>query len=93
MFSDDGILKDGLYESFDDFRQKILNLSEYRPKYLRKGQYIYSYCAGKYTEYVKHLYNNVGDDVDCFYKDENIDKFLKFIYDSIIYDKFINKEI
>jgi len=83
MFSENGILKDGL--SFDSFKQYILDLSEHRPEYFRKGQYIFYCCALKYTEYIKLLYNNAGyENIDCFYNDKNIDNFLEFLYDCIV---------
>ena len=81
MFSDDGILKGSLNLSFEDFKQRILDLAEHRPKPIRKGQYIYNYCAGQYAERVKKFHAAPGwMAIDCYYDDNNIDIFLKFIY-------------
>lgn len=90
MFSDDGILKEGIGVSFDEFRERILDLAEHRPKPIRKGQYIYNYCVGKYAEQIRQFHDTNGwMTMDCFYDNNNIDTFLKFIYNLIMSDKSV----
>ena len=57
----------------EDFKREVLSALENKPKKWRKGQYVFNYIDNKYgvARYVQFV-----DEVDCFYDDAQIDKFI-----------------
>lgn len=55
-------------------KQEIEVLLRNRPSFYRKGQYVFNYINFRYGVARDVQYK---DGVDCFYKDENIDKFIE----------------
>jgi hypothetical protein len=57
----------------EEFKREVLSALENKPKQWRKGQYVFNYIDNKYgvARYVQFV-----DEVDCFYDDKQIDKFI-----------------
>ena len=57
----------------EDFRTEVLSALESKPEKWRKGQFVFNYIDNKYgvARYVQMV-----EDVDCFYDDKQIDKFI-----------------
>ena len=55
------------------FKEEILKLAEERPKFIRKGQFIFNYIDEKYgvAREVQFV-----EGIDCFYDDSKIESFI-----------------
>lgn len=64
----------------EDFKREVLSALENKPKKWRKGQYVFNYIDNKYgvARYVQFV-----DEVDCFYDDKQIDKFINRSFKAI----------
>ena len=60
-----------------EFKEDVLNQIENLPSQWRKGQKVFNYIDSKY-----HVARKVQFDygVDCFYRDDLIDKFIETAY-------------
>lgn len=74
--------------SIESFKEKILEAIKPYLKSLRKGQVVYNYLYNKYPDILKDYDLS---DVDCYYKDENIDSFINRCYDIIYMTNIIKK--
>ena len=59
---------------YEDFKKEIEQVIKNRPCCYRKGQAVFNYIDEKYgvARTVQFYYN-----IDCFYKDDNIDDFIE----------------
>lgn len=59
--------------TFEELRNEVLKKSESRPKWSRKGQFVFNYMDEQYgiARYVQFV-----EGVDCYYDDTQIDTFL-----------------
>lgn len=60
-----------------EFRELILSKADKRPTYLRLGQFVFNYIDWNYD--VARIVQ-FQDGVDCFYRDDLIDEFIKCCY-------------
>jgi hypothetical protein len=67
--------------TFEDFKNEINDVIAYRPKHIRKGQAVFNYIDSKY-DVARAV--QFGDNVDCFYRDDQIEDFIKASYKRII---------
>lgn len=67
--------------SFEDFKEDVLDGIKRYPKNWRKGQSIFNYIDEKYK--VARIVQ-FKDNVDCFYNDNNIEKFLLKSYETYL---------
>ena len=67
--------------TFGDFKNEINNVIAYRPKHIRKGQAVFNYVDTKYDVARAVQFD---DNVDCFYRDDQIEDFLQKAYKRII---------
>lgn len=67
--------------TYEEFIEDINRMIEERPPYFRKGQAVYNYIHEKYgvSDDIQHY-----DDVDCFYRDQDIDLFCQLAYKRIM---------
>ena len=68
--------------TFGDFKNEIDRVIAYRPKHIRKGQAVFNYIDSKYGVARAVQFD---DNVDCFYRDDQIEKFLQQAYKRIAY--------
>ena len=63
--------------TYEEFREDVLNGSKAFQNNWRKGQKVFNYIDDKY-----HIARKVQfeHNVDCFYRDDLIDKFIKTSY-------------
>lgn len=67
--------------TFGDFKNEIARVIENRPKSWRKGQAVFNYIESKYGVARAVQFE---DDIDCFYRDDQIEEFLQKAYERII---------
>ena len=60
--------------TFRKLRLDVLEKAKYRHHYLRLGQFVFNYMHGFYG--VARDVKNI-DGVDCYYRDDLVDEFLK----------------
>ena len=75
---------------YDEFKQSILNeVIKTKPKRFRLGQAIFNYVDDKYG-----IARDVQfeDHIDCFYIDDNIEQFLKSVFNRLQKDININNK-
>lgn len=68
--------------TFGDFKNEIDNVIINRPKSWRKGQAVFNYIESKYGVARAVQFE---DGIDCFYRDDQIEEFLKKAYKRILY--------
>lgn len=68
--------------TFGDFKNEIARVIENRPKSWRKGQAVFNYIESKYGVARAVQFE---DGIDCFYRDDQIEKFLQKAYERIKY--------
>ena len=68
--------------TFGDFKNEIARVIENRPKSWRKGQAVFNYIESKYGVARSVQFE---DGIDCFYRDDQIEKFLQKAYERIKY--------
>ncbi len=66
---------------FEEFKEEIFNNLENLPEDWRKGQKIFNYVDFAYGDLARHIQFEHG--VDCFYRDDLIDDFLKEVYNDL----------
>lgn len=71
----------------ENFKKAILEGLKNKPKELRDGQYVFNYINEHYD--VARTVQYV-DGIDCFYNDNEIDKFIEVCYERITGKKVIN---
>lgn len=64
--------------TYENFRQEILTAMESRPKWSRRGQFVFNYVDEHYgvariAQFQHHI--------DCFYDDNQIEAFIKCCYE------------
>lgn len=67
--------------NFEDFKEDVLDGIKKCPKNWRKGQSVFNYIDEKYG--VARIVQ-FKDSVDCFYNDNNIEKFLLKSYETYL---------
>ena len=75
---------------YDEFKQSLLNeVIKTKPKQFRLGQGVFNYVDDKYG-----IARNVQfeDHIDCFYIDDNIEPFLKSVFNRLQKDININNK-
>ena len=60
--------------SCEEFRDNILKQMENRPKWSRKGQFVFNYIEETYGSVARKV--QFIDHIDCFYDDDMIDPFI-----------------
>lgn len=66
--------------TFGDFKNEINDVIVHRPKQIRKGQAVFNYIDTKYGVARAIQFD---DNVDCFYRDDQIENFIKAAYNRI----------
>lgn len=59
--------------TYEEFKTDILNALENKPKWSRKGQFVFNYIDSTYNVARDVQF---GDGVDCFYQDDCIEIFI-----------------
>lgn len=75
---------------YDEFKQSLLNeVIKTKPKQFRLGQAVFNYVDDKYG-----IARDVQfeDHIDCFYIDDNIEPFLKSVFNRLYKDININNK-
>jgi hypothetical protein len=65
---------DGQKITFQELKSEVIEKSKYRHSYLRLGQFVFNYIHGFYGVAVSV---KDKDGIDCYYRDDLIDDFLK----------------
>ena len=66
--------------TYDEFKQDILKALKNKHPQWRDGQFIFNYIHDKYNV-AKDV--TIKDNVDCFYDDNQIEKFIELSYKRI----------
>lgn len=66
--------------TYDEFKNDILNAIKNKHPQWRDGQIVFNYIHDKYNV-AKDV--AIKDNVDCFYNDNNIEKFIELSYKRI----------
>lgn len=74
--------------TFEEFRNEINNAIEKRPVYIRPGQAAFNYVDENFRSVARIFQHKYG--IDCFYNDENIDKFIKKCYEILSNKEYLN---
>ena len=72
--------------NMEKFKETILEGLKNKPKEWRDGQYVFNYINEHYD--VARIVQYI-DDIDCFYNDNEIDKFIEACYERITGKKVI----
>ena len=75
-----------LRKEFEDFKNDILIALESKPKDWRDGQFVFNYIEESFPGLSRAV--QFGKKIDCFYKDDKIDEFIKEAYN--IYQEHVN---
>lgn len=71
---------------FQEFKDDILSKMADRPKWSRKGQFVFNYIEETYGDVARYV--QFIEHIDCFYNDEKIDSFIDACYKALKkYDK------
>lgn len=62
-------------------KAEIISEANNRPQHIRYGQAIFNIAYKMYPDVVNNLR---GTDFDCFYRDENVDKFFNALEDLML---------
>lgn len=68
--------------TYEDFKKDIIEALNNKPKWSRKGQFVFNYIDQKYNVARDVQF---GDGIDCFYDDDCIETFIIKCYER--YDK------
>lgn len=63
---------------YEEFKNDIINALNNKPKWSRKGQFVFNYIDQKYNVARDVQF---GDGIDCFYDDECIEIFIIKAYE------------
>lgn len=66
--------------TFEEFRTDVLSAMKDKPKEWRDGQFVFNYID---SEYGVARYVQFNEGVDCFYRDNVIEEFIKTSYEYI----------
>lgn len=72
--------------TFEDFKNDILIALESKPKDWRDGQFVFNYIEESFPGLSRAV--QFGKKIDCFYRDDKIDEFIKEAYN--IYQEHVN---
>lgn len=64
--------------TYEEFKNDIINALNDKPKWSRKGQFVFNYIDQKYNVARDVQF---GDGIDCFYDDECIEIFIIKAYE------------
>lgn len=67
--------------SYEDFKEDVLDGIKKCPKNWRKGQSVFNYIDERYG--VARIVQ-FRDNVDCFYNDSNIEKFMQKSFEALV---------
>jgi hypothetical protein len=59
---------------YDEFKADVMEKMANRPSWSRKGQFVFNYIEEKYGDTARYV--QFIDNVDCFYNDDEIERFL-----------------
>lgn len=68
----------------EELRIEVLKSSKNKPKEWRLGQFVFNYIEANYGGIAREV--QFIDNIDCYYRDENIDSFLKACVNRINYE-------
>jgi hypothetical protein len=58
----------------ENLREEVLTAMENKPKWSRKGQFVFNYINERYGSVARIAQFKYG--IDCFYRDDKIDEFI-----------------
>lgn len=77
--------------TFEEFRSDVLTAMKNKPKNWRDGQFVFNYID---SEYGVARYVQFNEGVDCFYQNDEIEKFIVTSYEALLKANYINdKEV